>query len=234
MASRSFLILILLAAAWVPVRGESPAGTRILRTGVFHGNEVQAESGERWFGLVRNEDGLRLVGAPIQVTAVNDAVMDEDPDERSGREVRVDLEEDPIVLLAGSDWSDRPVPTVDYEWNWEAPAEPLQVTFAGKSYEVLAEWDGDGQPFGSKPLTNFRLRLQTEGRTQDLVTPEWCCDEAFPRVVWAGDLDQDGALDLLVEASYHYNVSTYVLFLSTAAVEGDLMGKVATFTSTGC
>lgn len=234
MVTRSLKVLIWLTCAGTALASEPLLEVRILRTGTFHGNEVDAKTGEPWFGLIATEDGYRLVRTPITVTATHDPILDEDPQTRSGKDVQVDLDMVPIALVQGGDWSEGAVPSVDFEWSLETAAAPLPLAFGDKHYEVLATWEGQGKPFGPEPLTNFRLVLKSNGRTQDLVTPEWCCDEAFPHLLWAGDLDRDGALDLLVEASHHYNVSTYVLFLSTAAREGDLVGKVAEFSTTGC
>ena len=57
---------------------------------------------------------------------------------------------------------------------------------------------------------------------------------ASPTAIWAGDLDRDGELDLLVDATFHYNVSNWTLWLSSGADSGELVGEVATLTTTGC
>jgi hypothetical protein len=52
--------------------------------------------------------------------------------------------------------------------------------------------------------------------------------------LWAGDLDLDGSLDLLLDTSDHENVTEMRLFLSSAAKHGQLVSEVAKFTRVGC
>ena len=59
-------------------------------------------------------------------------------------------------------------------------------------------------------------------------------DEAMPSVMWAGDLDGDDKLDLLLDLTHHYNLSEITLFLSSHASEGELVKKVAVFSTVGC
>ena len=59
-------------------------------------------------------------------------------------------------------------------------------------------------------------------------------DEAQWVLLWAGDLDGDGRLDLYMNLSTHYNVSARRLFLSSAAASGALVREVAVFQTTGC
>jgi len=51
---------------------------------------------------------------------------------------------------------------------------------------------------------------------------------------WAGDLDGDGKLDLILAADHHYNLSTTRLFLSSRAKKGELVQEVAKFSTSGC
>jgi hypothetical protein len=58
--------------------------------------------------------------------------------------------------------------------------------------------------------------------------------ERPPTVLWAGDLDLDGGLDILLDTSDHYNVTEMRLFLSSAVQREPLPSEVARFTHTGC
>ena len=59
-------------------------------------------------------------------------------------------------------------------------------------------------------------------------------DDATPRLLFAGDLDRDGRLDLILDTTWHYNVSRPTLFLSTLAREGELVREAAANESVGC
>jgi hypothetical protein len=87
-------------------------------------------------------------------------------------------------------------------------------------------------------IFNYQVKIyndseQDRKRQVGLTIPELQTD-ATPRLVWAGDLDRDSKLDLLFDATYHYNVTHLVLYLSSAAKEGELVGKVAEWKTTGC
>ncbi|MCO4774079.1 MAG: hypothetical protein KDA24_28875 [Deltaproteobacteria bacterium] len=56
----------------------------------------------------------------------------------------------------------------------------------------------------------------------------------MPSAMWAGDLDLDGLLDLIIEESWHYNLSQPALWLSPAAEEGQALGRVTGLASVGC
>ena len=69
---------------------------------------------------------------------------------------------------------------------------------------------------------------------QVLYSLQDCGNDPSWRLLWAGDLDRDGKLDLYVSVTQHYNVSERKLFLSSQADEGQLVKEVADFVTSGC
>ena len=59
-------------------------------------------------------------------------------------------------------------------------------------------------------------------------------DDAMPRLLFAGDLDRDGRLDLIFDITDHYNVSRPTLFLSSGAADGKPLRAAARYESVGC
>jgi hypothetical protein len=55
------------------------------------------------------------------------------------------------------------------------------------------------------------------------------CDEPHFTVHWAGDLDRDGRLDMLVTFSHKYSYHPRQLFLSSGAPPGELVAEVARY-----
>lgn len=81
--------------------------------------------------------------------------------------------------------------------------------------------------------TDVSMALTWEGGTQTLFTLPGL-DEAHPRLVFAGDLDGDGEVDLILDETWHYNLGQLSLWLSSAAEPGQRLGRVAMQESTGC
>jgi hypothetical protein len=78
------------------------------------------------------------------------------------------------------------------------------------------------------------ISLTSDAVTQNLFDirippPQWSCDEPHFKIHWAGDLDRDGWLDLLVTFSEKYSYHPRQLLLSSAARGQDLVGAVARY-----
>ena len=78
---------------------------------------------------------------------------------------------------------------------------------------------------------NFFVDLieYSHGISQRLFYFDECCQDNYPKLTWAGDLDRDGKLDFLYDRSGHYLISDLVLCLSSASEIGDLFKEVANF-----
>jgi hypothetical protein len=81
---------------------------------------------------------------------------------------------------------------------------------------------------------NAKLVLVTGKSSQTLYTLGDCGNEPYWYLVWAGDLDRDGKLDLYVDVTQHYDVSERRLFLSAPARRGRLVKEVVAFVTGGC
>jgi len=74
-----------------------------------------------------------------------------------------------------------------------------------------------------------KVILAHAGRTQVLYSADGFTDEPHYEVVWAGDLDRDGKLDLVVNLHRKYSWHPYRLLLSTRATGKELVGEAAIF-----
>jgi hypothetical protein len=99
-------------------------------------------------------------------------------------------------------------------------------------------------------LQVYKIRLQSSkadlcdavitvsglNRTQKLFQPNvgssLACDDPHFRIHWAGDIDRDGRLDLLVTFSQKYSFFSRRLLLSSAARKDELVSEVAIYTRT--
>lgn len=199
----------------------------------FHGGEVTARDGETWLALVVADGTARLQRTRLKVEAVNDPVLDAD-DEKTGRSVAAPGVEALVFLrgiaaLAPGEVSVATPAKADF-----FTARPFESTLAGKPFRLLAECTAaDGR---------CRVILAEGGQRQVLLEREALAGEdgkpgfgdGVPQLLFAGDLDRDGRVDLLLDTTDHYNLSRPTLFLSGAAGEGELVRQVAQQELTGC
>jgi hypothetical protein len=220
------------------------ASPQILVPGRYHGDEVKATSGEKWLGLFLPADGGTVV-APVvlQVDTVLDELLDENG-VRTGKRVGFDGGEE-LALWLMKDVprvAPGPVRTIATDVTL-APNEPVPLSLeATHPLVVQLSCPAPESAKGGKPPA-CELVLREGEKTQILATYEAYYEEgtlrsvgndAPVRIVWAGDLDRDGRLDLVVDLSDHYNLARPTLFLSADGQEGAIVTAVAQHQSTGC
>ncbi len=215
---------VVLAACLLPLcAAAAPRGNYALCfTGMHHGEELGTLPPAGWMAL--GAQGLFPVD--VQVTAARDEIIDasEPPEVMTGREVSVTPAPPPgrpfILrgLKAGAGEArevSAPLPVSLYQ------ERKVQL---GKAWTLaVVEREAGG----------FKLVLADRKRRQVLYRQEGGEVEGWT-LYWAGDLDRDGRLDLVLSADSNANVTTLRLFLSSEAAPGELLREVATFTRSGC
>jgi hypothetical protein len=78
-------------------------------------------------------------------------------------------------------------------------------------------------------LADAKVVLAHNNRMQVLYSADGFVDDPHFHIVWAGDLDRDGKLDLVVNLNRKYSWHPYRLLLSTRARGRDLVGNAAVF-----
>jgi hypothetical protein len=212
--------------------------------GQFHGGEPVARHGERWFALTADADGARLTRTRLQVKTVVDEMLDVDG-QATGQAVSSAAASDALLTyLRGPGLHEGPVMqavSTDIASDSGLPAQTLR--FGGRDYRI-------GTRCEAEPATANMYRCSIDlfdgERRQTLVAMSGQRDatvagsgillgsEATPHLIFAGDLDRDGRLDLIFDTTDHYNVSRPTLFLSGTAAEGELVRMVAEYHAVGC
>lgn len=215
--------------------------------GQFHGDEPVGRDGETWLALRVTEGRATLTRTRLRVEAVEDPVGDEDG-QRTGRQVSSALEPDPdapgaqvVAYLRGDGLAAGPISAARMLRRGEAGHAPDdRFEFAGAAYRIRTECspDDDGAfvrsctlrliaPSGTEQVLAHMPGLRERGVLR-------LGDDASPTLIFAGDLDRDGKLDLIFDLTDHYNVSRPTLLLSSRAREGELLHAVSTYESVGC
>lgn len=217
------------------------AAIELLVPGDYHGDEIAAEDGATWHALVQDEHGsAHLEPRRVGIESVNDPVLDAE-DGATGKRVGVGQDDVLFYVRDLPGVASGPVATA-----YAGRGDPLSLTGLDREFQLFDRNAGrlrlDCK--GTDVTRDCALLLSHEGRVQAL--GHWTADasagesqimlgsDAWPHLRWAGDIDRDGRLDLLIDMTDHYNVSAPTLFLSTQAKDGELVGAAAVLRSVGC
>ncbi len=223
-------------------------GPELLLPGLFHGDELDASAPDReWMGLYAEDGGYVLARTRVRVQAVHDPLVDM-PGESSGWLVSAEGAEEPLFLVRGLEGlAEGPVHTAMSGPDALDVGDSRALSDGPEGWYALAAF-GEARPspdrYGLPEVTGYELRLyrhpplgiepgSESPSSQPLVRVE-ALEDARPQVLWVGDLDRDGRLDLLLDASAHYSVSDYALWTSRGAPEGSLVQRVAALHTSGC
>jgi hypothetical protein len=225
------LLLALLMGAAQPVQ--------VHPTGDLHGDETLLADGEAWLALLATPDGARLQQVSVKVDAVEDPLLDA-PGERSGRRVSVPaLSGDVLLRMSGGRLREGPVARAQHGSVVDWRRERLTIDLAGQASAQLAL----SCDTAAAAAPQCELWLEQAGLRQRLVRHDalpgsddelHVGNDAPLAMLFAGDLDGDGRLDLILDTSEHYNASQPTLFLSGDAAPGELLRAVAQHRITGC
>jgi hypothetical protein len=170
--------------------------------------------GDGWLGWTYDDDAL------VPVTLIVRAWTKERPDD----EDEVTVESLPDVSFAmrciGVPTAHiRSAGVVNHELHNHGP---LRMSLGEREYSLALR--------GSREdLTDAQVVLSDGHRSQRLYSTDGFVDDPHFNVPWAGDLDGDGELDLVVNLSRKYSVHPYLLLLSSVASNGELVGEAARF-----
>ncbi len=231
---------LLLVAAVAIAHARTFARPSLIETGQFHGEEIAARTGQLWLGLYVTKRGSDLRYSRIRVRNVFDDVTDYGTRKKTGKKVSVHSPREPVFLLSRATMLKAgPVISVFKEktnFNRTLEKFPVWLKLGKKSYvlKVVGPAKGSGLCRYSAFPRNAKLVLISGKSMQTLYTLDDCGNEPYWYLLWAGDLDRDGKLDLYVSVTQHYDVSERKLFLSSRAAKGKLVKEVAAFVTGGC
>lgn len=228
------IIVVLISLQSISGNGEG-SGYRILRTGVFHGDEVVPVENHDWYGLFKTGTTYELRAVSVHTNRAYDVVVDDDGD-TTGIEVSIDQPEEPLLLIQ----TVKPLKTGRVSTVFDDPQLfelGSTVHLGSHDLAALGEVTDEGAGPGNLFLKKFRVVMYDfpdDTRRQTLFEHKRITYDGVPSLIWAGDLDGDGQPDLLMDITDHYNVIEWALYLSSEADEGEMVKLVAVFRTTGC
>lgn len=220
---RSLFILISLVFAIGARAQPAPDAWQLLIAGTYHDGEAPARPGTGWLALVSVGGVWRLEPAMVWSTRVYDGLLDAEG-QKTGISITSNYA-DALALLRFPDIQSGKVDTPNLKFK-DNPRPltntmPLKLFFKGEDYAIEAK---SADVF----LRNGKTKTLLPGLT--VRSP---AGEDSASLLWAGDLDGDGKLDLLF-AYTGYNNGGVCLYLSANAGEGALVRRAACHSGVGC
>lgn len=230
-------VLALLAVVAFAQAPQTSHSIQIVTAGEHHGDEVPANAAGIWYALVADAQGASVQRVRVTVARVKDEVLDEG-DEMTGKRVDVSPAVQPIVLVRGiRGLKTARIPTVFVD---QPVGNVVDANFRGDSYQFWIECQ-EGPSVAEQRQERCDLKMRYGSAFQVLFTygayyegGERMWPSAVPTILWAGDLNRDGLLDVLLDTSDHENVNERRLYLSRPRGSGSLVEEVAVHTLTGC
>lgn len=217
------------------------AGYALQPPGQFHRGEPVARDGEHWLALRVDGDDAALVATRLVVRAVEDPLVDADG-ERSGLEVSSADAGAALMYLRGNALQPGRIERASFDDGGDA--WPFAIRFQGRPFRIERECAPQPRDTDAAQLQfDCAIVLHAAAGRQVLVEMSGyneadgtlvIGDAAMPQLLFAGDLDRDGRLDLIFDTTGHYNVSRPTLLLSSLAAPGALLGVAAHYRSVGC
>ncbi|MFZ4762200.1 MAG: hypothetical protein ACOYK8_05250 [Alphaproteobacteria bacterium] len=232
MKTSGLIFLSMLMCVCAPVKAEK-ATIHILQNSIYHQDEVEdVKNGESWIAIIESNGKYTAKQVTISVKTVKDEVIDPEKGPFTGKEIISDPATafliKGIAIKTGTPIKAYPIDTSSIEGgkSIEIKGGLSTVKLLGKSKIHLK---GDGYETNDA----YQLIGIVDNQEFTLVAPT-TLDDSFPQLIWAGDLNNDGQPDLLIDTTNHYNVSNPTLFLSKVSKDKITYHKVAERRSTGC
>jgi hypothetical protein len=206
--------------------------------GVFHDGEViENIEALEWVGLFNDKQGYYLKRTAIKTGREKDEIVD-DGDEISGWTVNTGNPDNCTLLINLSPgFQEHRVDTFIFKKDVLWPGETVNIKTNTGTYTLRATGRVTSKTEEWQEVENYKLYLEgnVKGKkTTQLIVAIPRFDDYITRILWCGDLDQDGKPDFIIDSSYHYNMESLSLFLSSKATSGQLLRYIGTHSITGC
>lgn len=222
MLSLRLRILLIGVLALFTFQKANAQDVQLLFPQLYFGDEIDISLAQRnWIGLYDSDNQHSLKPTQVSINLTRHHMTDADG-EQTGKRVTA-RPETPLVLISGLDGlQPGPIKHLDFDKTHIHPGDTLSFEFLKKNYQLIATGNRDKN--GS--VTDCKLFLHSEGKSQLIGESDFFDETAF-NVVWAGDLDGDNALDLLMDLSYKHSFGLFTLFTSSNAKPGKLLQFIA-------
>lgn len=219
---------------------DSHLSAQVLTVGKFHRDEVRRNADkQKWYGLFQNKSGFYLAQTSLRLTRVHDPVLDGNENEKTGWNVQTSINDSAIILIEQLDYlSTRKVEQAVLSKNQLLPGDTLRIKYSGLDYTIYATGDKKRIQNTTEEfeVTNYKLYLTASIKgqhRQSLLVAHPNFDDQMITLIFAGDIDGDGILDLIIDTSRHYNARKPTIYFSKPAKNGEIVKPIGAHTSVG-
>jgi len=215
---------------------------KIVRSGIFYKDDVQDSlQNLNWFGLYKTDDDFHIKKTNLSVEPAVWGYIE--TSERDAKKNAATSIEAPILLISGlKNINEGIIESVDLRRSNIYPEQRSFIYPGQRSFLKLNDIKVSLYAFGTflqkKSVKEYFLEMSALKKVPGQARPKRInqviagtkkkCGNALYSILWAGDIDQDGMLDLILEFDCSDAGSYKVeLFLSSEAGENDLLKKVA-------
>ncbi|MDR6563178.1 MULTISPECIES: hypothetical protein [unclassified Arcicella] len=224
----------------IAINDNSKISVKVLTTGTFHNNEVWENADKaNWFGLFKHHQSYYLQLTKIKTINVNDP-FDEDENIKTGWEVTAENKDSCLILIEALSYlTDRKVESIPLIKNYVFPSDTIKFTYLEVDYKIFAtgrkkKTQEDSEWFDVSDYKLYLIATINGLEKKSLLVDEPNFDDQMIELLFTGDIDGDGILDLIIDTSNHYNVSSPTIYLSKSANEGEIVKRIGEHTIVGC
>ncbi|MCB1053005.1 MAG: hypothetical protein H6510_08285 [Acidobacteria bacterium] len=212
----------------------------LLLPGIYHGEEITSPPGSTYWAVFSGPETDHLEQTQLVLKAYNDPIFDSE-NEATGKAVSVIGPHQPLFMVTGiPDLKPGPLQRVAIQESSILLGKKIEIPWKDETHLLM--WQKSSGKSEYPNIANYDL-VYVAGKQQQILgqfevyAPDgqdpMLASEGQPTLIWAGDLNRDGNLDLLIDMTDHYNVSEPTLFLSLANASTPVK-KVCWFRTTGC
>jgi hypothetical protein len=220
---------------------DSSFSTKVLTVGTFHDDEVwEGADKQKWFGLFHNKNGFYISETKLTIKRVFDEIVDENENERTGWEIQTVNKDTSIILMGGlNTLTSHIIQQAILPKEQVFPGDTLRINYLGIDYKIYAT--GSKKKVQDDPewfdVWNYKLYLEATIKGQlhtSLLIAQPNFDDEMINIMFAGDIDGDGVLDLIIDTSSDYNATSPTIYFSSPATNGEVVKPIGRHVSVGC
>ena len=211
---------------------KSKTGTKILLASTYRIYENEDDTKEltkNWFELYEEKDNYFLDKADYSITNGTDECT-------KSQTKTIKTRRKTLLLIDNSILKKGKVDIVRDLKNTIWPEEEFVFVFKGKTFSLKAEGkilnteqitDVDGIAKTWHEVSDYKLYLKSENSDEELIINEPSFNDTFVKLLFVGDIDNDGQPDFIFDAPRDYEENRVLLFLSSDAMDGKIVPKSA-------